>query len=625
MLGAHQNIEQNISMTPSVDLDKAIKNSGQLAGSMLNSRLVIWSDGERTHKLSYEVISEFAVAQRGAELQKVYIDAQTGEVLRRISLMHSALNRQVNDFSAACRNMNVRIPLIPPLTDSVEKLAQGKFFRKEGQGPLNSDSVDRGYELLGEGYEFIQNIIGMDSLDDDGLLLNMFVNVRFQSRIPGLQCVGDTFNAAWVSHKQSLYIPQQGLEYVEVTLHELGHGIVSNGSNLEYLFQPGALNESIADAIGVSFRAWRDLGRKSSNEPNLTDDIWQIRFPDRIVRDMSNPRAVIHQAAQYPDHMEQYLNWPESKDYGGVHFNSSIMNLGFYLLANGGPHPTRPGGQEVKGIGILKAVKIYAQAGAKLLVSRSSFEDARFAFAQVAESFYGVDSQEWISVHQAMDVIGISGSWVLPESESELEPIPETKDTQTLPMPEKSEAPVPESTEQENGTDKKLIIVLVLGGLGFIIAVLALTKMKPKYGETEPLQSYKADSRVTTKEVASGAILVSASVQSNLASKNTSNKVFVSLQSLDGQQLLPLREDLLTAQEGLIIGRALELVHIQMDDRKVSRRHLRLRLVRDKVAIEDLNSTFGTCLDGKKLLAFRPEYISVGQLVRIAEFSYVLK
>ena len=94
---------------------------------------------------------------------------------------------------------------------------------------------------------------------------------------------------------------------------------------------------------------------------------------------------------------------------------------------------------------------------------------------------------------------------------------------------------------------------------------------------------------------------------------------------LDGSEPIPLRRDLLTSAEGLVIGRARELCHVEMRHPQVSRRHLRLRLVDGAIWVEDLNSTRGTEVDEKRLEPFKAVRLHSGQLVRIAAFPYQFK
>ena len=640
LLGQHKNFDADYTNKVELGLDAALQKAGHVKESEFEHRIVYWSDDYEALFLSYELIGEFVENEKPAASQKVYVDAVNGKILQRISLQHSAKNRQVNDFGAACNSMNMRIPINSFLATSVELVAAGRFSRREtsstsGAGG-NTEQMNRAFNLLGDGYDFIHQVIGMDSIDGRGRLLNVFINVKFSSMFGGSQCVGEDFNATWASHKQALYIPEEGLELVEVTLHELGHGIVSNGSGLEYLHQSGALNESIADAIGVSFRIWQELGKKSTKVSAIPKSYWSIRGPGRVMRSISYPKSV-NGKVSFPDHFSEYLRWSANTDGGGVHYNSSIMNMGFYLLAQGGQHPRLKQGASVKGIGVFKAVKIYAQAGAALLHSRASFEDARFAFARAAELLYGKNSQERESVHMAMDAIGIPGTWEKtritpppeeepqreeepqPEEEKQPEPAPNEEpqpekepQREEEPQPEKEpqreEEPQPTQEPESNETDSdsnRLVILMMLGCAGLIAAGIIIFKMRPLAEiNIQPVKNNEDK----PQEVA----------------VSKSNPVFAVLKSLEGQQLLPLNTNLLLGAEGLVIGRAYEVVHIQMESQRVSRRHVRIRMVNNTLTVEDLNSSRGTQVDGKQLQPFVPVEFKNGQLLRIAEFSYFL-
>ncbi|MBZ2163572.1 M4 family metallopeptidase [Alteromonas stellipolaris] len=667
VLGKHGNISSTSTTVPMLSEADALSRLQSAKETDVASRLVYWPSPEGHHVLAYEFEGEFTTKLGFAPSQRVFIDASTGEELDRIPLFHTAMHRQVNNFVAACNEFKVKFPLIPPLTDRVEARAMKMHARTEGSTPSNDASVETAFTLLGDAYEFIDAVLGMDSIDGNGLRLNMFINVHFLKGMPTIQCYGDVFNAMWMSRKQSLYVPEEGLHFIEITMHELAHGIVSNGSNLEYSFQSGALNESIADSIGIAFRIWLEHANKQTNSIKIPREYWILRMPSGPERDLADPSSLDFGQGSYPDHMDDFFNWPIKKDRGGVHINSSIMNMAFYLMANGGPHPRHSGTDKVVAIGLSSAVHIVAQAASKLLVQSSNFEDARFAYALAAEALHGKGSKEWVSVHQAMDAVGVSGAWSMPQEIPEIEPEPETtpipkpepapqpepeqKQTETVPAspaPEKKTEQTPEQTPAPSETqhDNQLIIILVLGGVGLCIALLALFKLKPAYSKNEGPVGYgayisatrasststsahasRASSR-TANETTSGTAS-SASKQPERQSSPSLTSVSLAspcyLQSIAGSQKLDISVATAAKGEGFVIGRALELVHLQLRDERISRRHLRIKLKGSSFTVEDLNSTHGTLLDGERLHAFTPAPIRHGQLLRIADFSYVFK
>lgn len=91
----------------------------------------------------------------------------------------------------------------------------------------------------------------------------------------------------------------------EVVAHEFMHGVIANLNPLRYYKQAGALNESLADAMGIAFKQWW----KGTSD-------WKI----------ANLRDMSHHAS-----MGDYVE--TEKDSGGVHTNSAIPNHAFYCAA----------------------------------------------------------------------------------------------------------------------------------------------------------------------------------------------------------------------------------------------------------------------------------------------------
>jgi class 3 adenylate cyclase len=69
----------------------------------------------------------------------------------------------------------------------------------------------------------------------------------------------------------------------------------------------------------------------------------------------------------------------------------------------------------------------------------------------------------------------------------------------------------------------------------------------------------------------------------------------------------------LATAEGIIVGRVPEQCHLTIDDISVSRRHLRLRQVSpETLSVEDLGSTNGTFVAGRRLTPGQPATIAAG-------------
>ncbi|MFA6471883.1 MAG: M4 family metallopeptidase, partial [Candidatus Latescibacterota bacterium] len=95
----------------------------------------------------------------------------------------------------------------------------------------------------------------------------------------------------------------------DVVSHEMTHGVVEYTVGLDYAFQPGALNEAIADIMAC-----------------MVDPDWQIGedLPSGPIRDLLNPTKY-----NMPADMSGFETLPLSQDNGGVHSNMSIPSRAY--------------------------------------------------------------------------------------------------------------------------------------------------------------------------------------------------------------------------------------------------------------------------------------------------------
>lgn len=684
LLGHHQAFSAPPSPTPSVVVGDILEPLGISEGDLSSQRLVYWPDGSRL-RLSYEIDGVFDNGNSGYE--RLYVDAHSGDLLERLPLDFQALNRRIYDFDRACRSARIRSVVSDKRSVRLLTTAMRRHLvRNETSGAGRSPSADKLFGLFGNFHQFLQETLDMDSFDDAGGAFKGIVDARFAPKRRSPQCIGDQFNASWVTPLRSVVLSVGAVEFSEMVGHELGHGLIDSGSRLIYQGESGALNESIADSIGVAFRAWIETnGRLSSPLPA---DIWRIRGPTGPLRDMSNPRRV----NGLPNHYRDYRFLRTDVDHGGVHINSSIMNQGFYLLAMGGRHPDIDTGPEVPGLRMAKALKIFGRAAFNILTPNSNFTDAREAFAHTAEILYGKESPEWVATHTAMDAIGIPGYWQRPVAPppspvTDTDPIPEnpadpesepepadSSDTQSQPGPapdpvkNPEEAPAPRNeppplpeTKFPSPTkaDTELIskqdpppttipkdpspvdtdanpppsrsepsksqLVPTIVAVVFLLLAAALGIAKSRaVRQTANRGAPTSDPAIRAGPNSEASNGPERRTHGHTVSPSSSSELAGSLVPLDGSRGIPLPLDPLRSPAGLIIGRASELCDVRIPDGDVSRRHLRCRLDAGRIYIEDLNSTNGTEIDGERVETFTPTEVTQGQLVRIGKYSYEL-
>jgi len=376
--------------------------------------LVVWvpdADEGGEPRLGYRALVEYQT-KKGPALEEIVVAADDGALLAQYGQIFDALNRTVADYKSGCLG---RDPITLP----------GTVKRKEGEAKAADEAINRIYDYVGATYWYYKHVHGRDSYDDKGTPLVSSAHVSFST---GFSCTGA--NAAWLNtpYLQMVYGDGDAANLIDLTLgldvgaHELTHAVTSATSALVYRNESGALNESMSDVLGSTVEAWAASGGGPGGSPaSITPsmDTWLIgekvagpMLPGGALRFLGNPTVDMVSKDYYP---ERYTG---TGDNGGVHLNSGIPNLAFYLLSQGGGHPRSKTQTVVPGIGIEKAQNIFYlantgknKAGVALLPSSATFQVARFAFAQAAQNLYGRCSREWQNVHMAFDAVGVTGGW----------------------------------------------------------------------------------------------------------------------------------------------------------------------------------------------------------------------
>ena len=685
LLGNHTSFRSPPVAKPSIDLERALAAAGVIEANPAEAQLVFWPAGSDL-RLAYE-IEEATTGSGEAAFERLYIDAVDGSVLDRVSLTPHAFDAAVYDFAAACRDGRIRRSINMYRSIQVAKRAVNKHARtlRSRAGGPGSERLFNSFRDL---HQFLESALDLDSYDDRGAQLRGFVGVRFGSKHFIPQCVGHEANALWHGSLQAVFLPTAGLDFPDVIGHEFGHAMVEAGSNLLYRNQSGALNESIADALGVAFRAWVEHRASGTRElpSTLQDRFWRIRLPGVTARDLSAPASLPEPGTgrPYPDHYRDYRYVFD--DEGGVHINSSIMNHAFYLLSEGGRHRRLRSSPAVQGIGLSKALKVFGRAATDLLTPNSSFEAARYAFAAVAEILYGGSSPEWVATHTAMDAVGIPGYWNRPppppapipepppEPPAPPDPMPRTEpeelsdastddaDSKPTPPPRPEPQPTPQPdtdqrrereppppseprsepvprTPQDRDPGKleprspprsdEVSSSSADWFFYFVLAVLALAAVGYALARLRPGGQGFGSGSPSERGAASPKRVHGAHAAQSRAALAPVAPLHASVGSLVPQDAslppIELRTDLLTGPEGLVVGRSSRLSHVQIRDDRVSRQHLRLRLVDGAIWVEDLGSTRGTYVQGQPATPLQPVKLATDSVLQIADLPYRIR
>ena len=157
------------------------------------------------------------VTNRSNIRDMVFVDAGTGKLLNRYSMMENALHRRV--FERRFR-------------PAAEVWSEGDPF--PGNLNANQQSIVRG---SGEAYWLFRNAFGRDSYDGRGHRMNTVNND------PTLLCPNASWNGTTTNYCN-------GVTSDDTVAHEWGHAYTEHTSDLIYQFQSGALNESYSDIWG---------------------------------------------------------------------------------------------------------------------------------------------------------------------------------------------------------------------------------------------------------------------------------------------------------------------------------------------------------------------------------------
>ncbi|MCO5966904.1 M4 family metallopeptidase [Actinoallomurus soli] len=272
----------------------------------------------------------------------------------------------------------------------------GKSVRSEGAPPTGDRASDEIYDWLGVTFDFYRSSYGRDSIDGAGLPL-----------VASVHYAVDYDNAFW-DGSQMVY--GDGDRHVfttftgplDVTGHELTHGVTQYSGGLDYTGQSGALNESISDVFGSLVKQYH-LGQTADQADWL---IGQGMFASGVrgvaLRSMKAPGTAYDDPNlgkdPQPADMAHFVQ--TTRDNGGVHINSGIPNRAFYLAA-----------AAIGGHAWEKAGRIWYET----LTGGHLPKDADFATfarmtAECAGRLFGAQSAERDAVRQAWTTVGVEAA-----------------------------------------------------------------------------------------------------------------------------------------------------------------------------------------------------------------------
>lgn len=349
-------------------------------------------------------------AQQPLSRDYVFVDAHTGEVLKRSSRLYN-VDAPGTAVTVYRGNRNI-------VGDSyngayrLQETSRGNGIRTLNmqQGTSHNAAVDFtdadniwsnvnanmdqyagdahwGGEMT---YDFYQSM-GRNSIDGNGYRLTLYVHYDQAY-----------YNAFWDGQSMN-FGDGDGtvtpLTSLDIAGHEISHGLDERTANLDYQDESGALNESFSDIFGTAVEWYAD-----STVANwlIGEDIGSA------LRNMSNPNATGDPDTYHGTHW-----YSGTQDNGGVHTNSNVQNHWYYRLAQGGNGTNDIGSTySVTGIGRHKATQIAWRNMVYYLTNSSDYADSRFYSIQAANDLFGACSPEATSTTNAWYAVGVGGTFV---------------------------------------------------------------------------------------------------------------------------------------------------------------------------------------------------------------------
>ena len=250
-------------------------------------------------------------------------------------------------------------------------------------------------------YDYFKNKHLRNSIDGNGFALLNYVHVDLQAQ--GYQ---SNINAFWDGSRMSYgdggfgYTP---LTTLDITGHEITHGLTEKTAKLVYANESGALNEGFSDIFGTAIEFYGKEGRNGGN--------WTLgeEIGPEPIRSLSNPNLY-----NQPDTYKGELWFIGGSDNGGVHYNSGVLNHWFYLLSQGGTGTNDLGNAfNVKAIGLTRAAAIAYRTLTNYLYPSADYAAAKQYSIQSAIDLYGACSMEVIAATNAWYAVGLGNS-ILP-------------------------------------------------------------------------------------------------------------------------------------------------------------------------------------------------------------------
>jgi Zn-dependent metalloprotease len=379
--------KSSVSRNPKVDAALAIETAAKELGAAnyraLDGASLTYVVNEKSQLfLAWSARIEYT-NEEGQQIDRVFADAETGHLVLDAPEIHRLKNRAT--YTA---NNGTALP--------------GTLKRSEGGAATGDATLDAAHDYAGNVYDFYKNVFNRDSYDNAGAQIKS--SVHYSTR----------YNNAFWNGTQMVYGDGDGVDFgplskaLDVDAHELTHAVTERTANLVYSNESGALNEATSDILGNSCEAYtKNGGTPNANTWKVGEDIYTPSTAGDALRYMNNPTADGGSKDWYPS------RYTGTVDSGGVHSNSGIANLAYYLMVMGGTHPRSMSTVTVTPLSATSSTsldmgqRIWYRALTVYFTSTTTFQGARTATVNAATDLYGAAAAATVTA--AWNCVGAPG------------------------------------------------------------------------------------------------------------------------------------------------------------------------------------------------------------------------
>ncbi|MFH8380795.1 M4 family metallopeptidase [Kitasatospora sp. NPDC018058] len=375
-------------------------------------RLVVWA-ADGTPKLAWETVVNGRESDGTPSKLHVVTDAKTGAVLSKadgikrgsgtgvfvgnvpLTTTQSGSQFQLKDGTRGGQyttDMNNGTSGNGNLfTNSTDTWGNGQV------GNRQSAAVDAQYGAAAT-WDFYKNTFGRSGIKNDGV--GAMSRVHYDTGYVNAFWDDGCFCMTYGDGTSDTH----PLTELDVSGHEMSHGVTSATANLNYSGESGGLNEATSDIMGTGVEFYANL---PANPPNyLIGELIDINGNGTPLRYMDKPSKDGSSAD----------SWYSGVGNLDVHYSSGVANHFFYLLSEGSGAKTINGFSynsptvnniTVTGIGRDKALQVWYKALTAYMTSTTDYAAARTATLNAATDLYGANSTEYNQVATAWAAVNV--------------------------------------------------------------------------------------------------------------------------------------------------------------------------------------------------------------------------